>query len=293
MEGVDGSGKTTLIRALRDALHLPVVHVVQPRSPDIKQMLSFLDCGPIIFDRFHWSPVVYGKVLRDGPELSGYDLWALDGYLMSRGYVSILCVTDLETMLENNRNAPQLWEEVRKAEVLINLRDSYFNLHYSSELPRLFFDYRVEGIELVIKAYTEFAKAAAPEHVLGHPKPDIWFVGDERADRGSNGIKIPFYGVGVSDKLLSGTLLYRALRDNGYTWGKGVALSNSAGVDLAKVYNELGEPKVVVSLGAAALNRLSDVGIAARNVVHPQYWRRFYYHEPKGYTRLIKKAVEH
>lgn len=291
VEGPDGSGKTTLIRALRDSLHLPVVHVVQPKSPDIKQMLSFLDCGPIIFDRFSWSPVVYGTVLRDGPELSEYDLWALDGYLMSRGYISVLCVTDLERMLENNRSAPQLWNEVRRSKTLIKLRDEYLALHFKSELPRLLFDYQVDNLDSVVKSYETLAGPAAPEHVLGHPRPEVWFVGDERADHGNNGIKIPFYGVGISDKLLSGTLLYQALQKAKLTWGRGVALSNSVNVDLREVYSALGEPKKVVALGAVANGRLHQAGIDNRVVKHPQWWRRFKYNDPDGYTEILKKAT--
>ena len=291
VEGPDGSGKTSLVRELRNRLHYPVIHVVQPKRPNVTQMLQLLDCGPAIFDRFQWSPIAYGDALRDGPELSSYDLWALDGYLMSRGYVLLFCVTDVLTMLENNRKAPQLWEAVKNYAPLSKLVARYSRLYETSELRRFVFDYQKTETEEVISYVNAFAREAAPEHVLGHPRPKIWFVGDERADKGSKGVHVPFYDEGISDKLLSGTLLHRALTDAGLTWGRGVALSNSANVDLRAVYSALGEPERVVALGAAANGRLHKAGIDGRVVAHPQWWRRFKYSDPDGYTELLKEAT--
>ncbi|KKL55753.1 hypothetical protein LCGC14_2252300, partial [marine sediment metagenome] len=255
VEGCDGSGKTTLIRALRDKFHWPVVHVVQPGNPDILQMMKLIGCAPVIFDRFHWSPVAYGAALREGPELTPFDLWALDGMLMNRGFVNVYCETDIDTMLFNNKKEEQLWEAVRENASVRKIIHEYREFEHTSQVACYSYDYQVESTETLlvrmdlVKMMVGFE---GPPGVQGHPRPTTWFVGDERADKGTKGITIPFYDVGISDKLVTGTLLHRALIENDLTWKNGVALSNSAREDLQAVYSQLEEPKIVVALGAIA-----------------------------------------
>ncbi len=291
VEGPDGSGKTTLIKAIRNRFYWPVVHVVQPGKPDIKQMLKLLECSPIVFDRFHWSPVAYGVALREGPELSPYDLWALEGLLMNKGYATVLCLSDMDTMLANNRKEEQLWSEVREEKTKQRLVDQYSLLYLTRELPGMIYDYGTTEVAKPLDFVAISSVDQGPSGVLGNTTPQIWLVGDERADKGAQGITIPFYDTGISNKLVSGTLLYEALRANGYTWERGVALSNSAGKNLRAVYSQLGEPATVVALGRVAQVRLKKAGIAHSDIVHPQWWRRFMHHNPKGYTKLIQRAI--
>lgn len=293
VEGPDGSGKTELIKRIQHGKKWPMVHVVQPSTPDVRQMLDLASCEPVLFDRYHWSPVVYGKVLRKGPELSDYDLWALEGHLINRGFVLVVCLTDGATMVENNLKEDQLWDEVRRMEVVGHLRDAYLHLMVSTDMPVKLFNYKRQADHQDTFDFIEqHTTAPGPVDTLGHVKPDIWFVGDERKDLSGKGLSIPFYDTGIADKLLSGTLLYRALRDNHYTWRNKVALSNSAERPLRCDYERLGEPRVVVALGKVAYNRLKDTGIDARTVHHPQYWRRFQHHNPDGYIKQLKEAVE-
>ncbi|KKL08242.1 hypothetical protein LCGC14_2577830 [marine sediment metagenome] len=291
VDGCDGSGKTTLIRTLRDYFHWPVVHVVQPHKPDILQMMKLIECAPVIFDRFHWSPVVYGAALRKGPELAPYDLWALDGMLMNRGFINVYCETDINTMLINNKKEEQLWEAVRKKSSVTRIVHEYRLLEQANQLICYSYDYQAETTDTLLDLIRTMVGFEGPARVQGHPKPTTWFVGDERADKGRGGISIPFYDIGISNKLVSGTLLYQALVENNLTWNKRVALSNSAGEDLQTVYSQLGEPAMVVALGRVAARRLADARLPARYVPHPQWWRRFNHHDPKGYTTAIREAV--
>ncbi|KKL88115.1 hypothetical protein LCGC14_1927970 [marine sediment metagenome] len=291
VEGCDGSGKTTLIRVLRDHFHWPVVHVVQPHNPDILQMMRLIECSPVIFDRFHWSPVVYGEALREGPELTPYDLWALDGMLMNRGFINVYCETDINTMLRNNVKEEQLWEAVRTKSSIKRIIHEYRMLEQTSQLTCYLYDYRAETTDTLLDLIKTMVGFEGPRGVQGHPQPTTWFVGDERADKGAKGISIPFYDVGISDQLVTGTLLHRALIENDLTWNKRVALSNSAGEDLQTVYSQLGEPATVVALGRVAAGRLADARIPAAYVPHPQWWRRFNHHDPNGYVKKIQEVV--
>jgi hypothetical protein len=260
--------------------------------PDVRQMINLASCGQIIFDRYHWSPIVYGEVLRNGPELNDYDVWALEGHLMNRGFVIVLCLTDVSTMLENNIKEEQLWDEVRKYGVVAKLRKAYQRLTSKTELPIKTFNYLRHTFQMVDDFIDECVDPSGPVDTLGHSQPDIWFVGDGRADLGTKGLSIPFYDTGIADKLLSGTLLWNALVENGYTWSSGVALSNSAGRDLKADYDRLGQPEKVIALGTVATKRLRDSGLGPDAMVrHPQWWRRFKYSDSAGYAKHIKEAV--
>lgn len=127
IEGPDGGGKTYLARLLRNRLYWPVIQVVQPFEPNIEQMRALLKVGPVIFDRYHLSPVTYGDVLRQGRELSQEQEEGFNVLLKNNNYTLVICITDVDTMLENNGRADQLWNEVRERDVLERLIVAYMN----------------------------------------------------------------------------------------------------------------------------------------------------------------------
>ncbi len=151
------------------------------------------------------------------------------------------------------------------------------------------YDYQKETTDTLLDLIKATVGFEGPPGVQGHPRPITWLVGDERADKGTKGISIPFYDAEISDQLVSGTLLYGALMENDLTWKNRVALSNSAGENLQAVYSQLGEPEVVVALGAVADKRLIEAGIKHNAVPHPQWIRRFKY---KNAVAVMKKEIK-
>ncbi len=129
LEGVDGGGKTTLAGKLGLSLGLSYIHVSNPEPGDDVFQHHFQPIKGIkddtIVDRLHWSDDVYGAVLRGGPGLSDQEFGFLDGYLASRGAITVLCAPPLETVLFNLATAPReknhnaktatrVWEEYQK-----------------------------------------------------------------------------------------------------------------------------------------------------------------------------------
>jgi len=277
VEGVDGSGKTTLIKYLRNRTFWPVCHVVQPHQPNVTQMFELAACAPMIFDRFHLSPVAYGKALRSGPELGPYDLWGIEGFLMGRGYITIWCNTQPRLMVQNNRKEEQLWEEVRDLEKMKTLISCYQEALHASELPYTLYDYLVDDPENVISAAS--VVPALPLGLVGASKPLTWVVGDEKQQTREGVMEyVPFFTPGVGHQLLSGTLLQRSMAKINWRW-QWTTLSNSAingaVAPLREWYELLGKPKRVVALGGEAAERLDRAEIPNHRVTHPQAKRRF------------------
>jgi thymidylate kinase len=280
VEGADGAGKSELVRKLRNEYYWPVIHVVQPGTPNIEQMLKLLDVGPVIFDRFHLSPVVYGQVLRTGPELDWHDVWALEGILTARAMVLVICKTDDETMTENNIAKPQLWEETKKLSCVRALNKGYVKAMSDSSMFSVIYDYK-EATPVLLREWCDLTPLEpAPRGVLGNGRPERWLVGDRRGPGAPGGAfrDIPFYLPGVGHQWRSHTVLARAMIELGWDW-RTTALSNSIRgfhhVDLATEYEELGRPRTVIALGAEADSRLEKANIEHSRAPHPQWWRRF------------------
>jgi thymidylate kinase len=296
IEGPDGSGKTTLIDKLRrqTTINWPIVHVVQPGVPDIRQMIALIKAGPIIFDRFHLSPIVYGEVLRAGPELDEHDRWALEGMLKARGFLTVICLTSVERMCLNNRAAEQMFESVREKEIVRRLLLGYLRSAVDGFAHGVVvFDYQVQSNADLIDYILNCDLGVAPEGVLGTPSPTRWLVGDERNDDDTLLEDVPFYAPCTGHILMGGSLLTRSFKRLGWTWDT-TALSNSVlggkEVDLAGVYKRLGEPRVVIALGKVAYARLCEQGITSAGMFHPQAWRRFKSKEEERYARELEAA---
>jgi hypothetical protein len=239
-------------------------------------MLELAACAPMIFDRFHLSPVVYGKVLRDGPELDDYDLWGIEGFLAGRGYTMILCSTDLNTMVENNRKEVQLWQETRSATPMHDLKQAYFDVTSSSHLWVEGYDYQKNLPEETMLGI----KPELPMGLIGSFKPAIWLVGDEKQQT-RDGImeQVPFYTPHVGHQLLSGTLLHRSLKKLNWNWMNTVMCNSVIGAEVAPLseWYDLLTPRFVIALGGEASQRLDRAEVPHVTVKHPQYMRRFHH----------------
>jgi thymidylate kinase len=142
LEGCDGSGKTTLARALteaaeRDRKKVLLLHKGPPTDDrtalqEYTEDLSFYEPALdhrhlVICDRWHLGEVVYGPVYRGGSRLSEADLSAVERFLHVRGALKLLLDASNDTLVRR--------AFVQRGEDFLQLGDVQ---HVAREYRRLF-----------------------------------------------------------------------------------------------------------------------------------------------------------
>lgn len=110
VEGSDGVGKTQLCHTLCKELGFMYSHM--GRLPDdwrYPESYRVLIGGNIVQDRFHMSELVYGGVLRDGPQLSAIEYAMIDAWLIVAGAVTVVVVAPPERIQERWRDSEQMY----------------------------------------------------------------------------------------------------------------------------------------------------------------------------------------
>lgn len=110
IEGPDGAGKTTLANYLSEKLGFPVVHRTQPKSEEekAKMFAQYLydakEPSNVIYDRFLYSEIVYGTIMRDASVISIAQMYEVEEHLSKSGGIIIFC----------DNNTENLWKECLK-----------------------------------------------------------------------------------------------------------------------------------------------------------------------------------
>lgn len=149
-EGVDGSGKTTLIERARENqtsryfLRIQASRY-QPSVKDALQYLNWLRHGPnidIILDRFHFiSDRVYGPVIRNEDVFKEYPI---NFGLVSLGAV-IYCRPPRNAIHENVSKNPQMAGVLEHLDTLIDRYDTLMQrLQTEYNIPVWRYDYQTD-----------------------------------------------------------------------------------------------------------------------------------------------------
>lgn len=106
IEGIDGSGKTTLAHTLAQSCNTKYIHHSNPKSPsEFNDMLKMYkqECSgksSIIFDRAWYSEMAYGPVMRNTSAISWPDMYSLETDIAKTGGLIIYCTGDPHIMFE-------------------------------------------------------------------------------------------------------------------------------------------------------------------------------------------------
>jgi thymidylate kinase len=170
LEGSNGSGKSTLSKLLKVSMVGWGVKTLDYKSinPFQRYLNEYCNNHEIIFDRGHFSEVVYGNIFRNGKHFSNSELNLLNDYVRNRGIV-ILCDPPVEVLAQRiaHTEYPKHIHESRLGQV----REEFQNVLQQANIPYYHLDtIRKDSIQNVINSVTQ-TLATEPYSKMGWEKP--------------------------------------------------------------------------------------------------------------------------
>ena len=129
IEGCDCSGKSTLVRALKSRLFtkgwdvLDIGH--RPGAQLERYLKLYVNADRIIFDRGHFSEIVYGDLWREGKHFVDWEKEFLDRYLFEH-FVVVRAEAPLAILLE--RYKTRNYHQIVSKEELENVQQRFLKL---------------------------------------------------------------------------------------------------------------------------------------------------------------------
>jgi hypothetical protein len=291
IEGPDGAGKTTLAKELAERFELEYHH--EGPSPLHNSLLEHygklfenarIQKRGVVFDRFALGERVYGPILR-GQDRLGADGWKLMLRLITAvNAIQIFCLPPFEVCRVN-------WEKdkgiITSKEILYEtylcwqvFSASQITYNYANADPKW---NEFSTLLHAIKLFQGNAKPL-PVGIIGSPTAKYLFVGDVGSNKSAH-VDLPFFATVNSSEYLN-----EALEQAGYEEHE-IALANAHRHDALKQELPTTIPRII-ALGARADQSLNVRGIAHQTAPHPQYWKRFFHHDMKGYVQMLRALRE-
>lgn len=134
LEGTNGSGKSTLSKLLKISMVGWGVKTLDYKSvnPFQRYLYEYSNNSEIIFDRGHFSEIVYGNIFRSDKHFSPLQLDLLNEYVRNRGIV-VLCDPPLDVLVHRvtNTEYPKHIHESRLGQV----REKFKNALQQANIP--------------------------------------------------------------------------------------------------------------------------------------------------------------
>jgi thymidylate kinase len=317
LEGVDGSGKTTLAENLAaigrgkgfdvGVWHrgVPKRHPLEEYEWDLEQHYPDVPSERmrrlIVCDRWHLGQLVYGGLYRDENLLGVGGAWHVDAFLRSLGAVQLVLSPSLEVIRGRIAHRGEDYLKAEDVEYVWKAYRSFGELSWP-DVAMLHQDDPVGDAQALGILQLAQERAERTMHLgkfptyVGPPRPDILLLGDKRGPVAKN--RVPHRTAFVPYGPTSGKWLAEAIVRGSepgeplhrYTIG----LANAGEENVEKLLEALGYPHdepMVVTLGNAAHRILEQRNIPHGAVPHPQYGRRFYGNEQERYAQMILEAA--
>jgi hypothetical protein len=296
IEGADGTGKTTLARAL-EKCGFEYRHQGPPAGDPFevytRELLSARG-KDVVFDRLHVGELVYGPVMRGRSLITVEQLRLLNRLLFSLGGKVILCDTD-DPSIEKNWLARRGEEYLDDGDKLYQVIFKYREL-VQQELDTedvWVYDYRGRGGQFLMNEIEQLGVPSrvqgdfCPPGVIGRPRNKFLFIGERVNLKLSFGQDLAFYTTENSAGFFN-----RCLWDAGYKEHE-VAFTNALdyegnGRDLYEIW-ALNKEQVVITLGKWADESCVNQAVPHLAAPHPQYIKRFELKNRGRYVELLNR----
>lgn len=266
LEGPDGSGKTTLGKALADKRGVTIhFGLLAKLFQNYLQATSF--CDDVFCDRFYFSERVYGPVIRgvDAFPLSHERM--LERVLFSKQAVVILCLPPLAACLTTFTRR-QEEEYLTHAEQLKKVYAAYTRL--TTNLPLIVYDYEKDTLPALRDKINALRPPVNGGPGVGYFSPGETLLVGER----SNNEHFPFISTRGCSPWVAEQLDLASISEKKLYWINAV---KPDGAHTAFDFLTVLQPKKIIALGLIAETWCQAAGVNYTVVPHPQYWKRFHH----------------
>jgi hypothetical protein len=297
IEGGDGTGKSTLAKALCDKLDARYRHLTYrwPKSMDLYHWAGLEKCladstrQPVVLDRWWPSEVVYAAAFRGGTAWPQFhrmlDRVALKHrvfYVLARPRDKGAYIKHYEVLkgrrVEMYDSMHKVYDLFSDWETTMQDRVDFMTYDFMTDGRGLGFEMFVE--ELIYRAFDWFAgnrlfaQNANDRRTAGQLVcPEVLLVGDKSNPKGRRGHWPFFDRGGHCSRWLTSTLQQSGIPEYKLAWLN--AHDAKGQIQFTQeLVAQIGARKVI-SLGAQASRALRRVGVEHEMLYHPQFYKRF------------------
>lgn len=306
LEGCDGTGKTTLAKALVGRGFEVVHNGPPPKRGSLfehytRQLRRVRRGQDVVFDRLHLGELVYGPVMREGSRLTWPEAWLLNRLLFGMGGLLVKCQAPLDWVLDGwKKRRPQ--EYVDGQLKVLRVVESYERLFSGLQGSRVA-AYHVDqyayvgGADHYAQLLLNFRRDdqnLARHGAVGDPKARYLILGELANSK----LGLAFYATDNSSRFLNEALWAAGYEEPELLFAN--AFTQRGRRRNLKVFMERqpsvadpdAKPRTVIALGQLAQQVCEEQGVPHHKAPHPQYWKRFHGKDRQGYVDLLRSFKE-
>jgi len=296
VEGPDGTGKTTLARAL-EKRGFEYRHEGVP-AEGVNIFEYYTQCvlnargANVVFDRLHLGEMAYGPVMRTGSKISVEQMKLLNRLLFSLGMKFVFCDTD-DAAIEENWKKRQAREYVDNTERLRKVASNFRTLFAEFFTLRdvVYFDYRTSLLPQHLEEKHPFPEVLCSRKcwpgVIGSPRARFLLVGERADGKDSCGADLAFYSDQKSSHFLNECLWEAGYQEEELAFAN-IMTMDATYNDIRAIYRN-NPAQTIIALGKVASNRCHNLGVPRLEIPHPAFFKRFKSKSRDKYVELLQR----
>lgn len=299
IEGPDSSGKSTLVKWIRDnTLH----SIVKPYYPKREQLSYYLHTGAFyrgsFLERYYLSEIVYPRFKLNRPVMESWKQFLIEASLQPYAPVIIYARPPKDIVLECLKNRGDEYVSPEEVEEMLNIYDWAIE---RSHIPVVRYNFDKDDpkeiIEITKEIYLKrknlsgyfYPFLSSGDFYKSHP---IMFIGDEPSNTSmGDGYIRAFISPNGSSSFLHKSLYAAGIysREMPYftNWGKGFDNDRDRRDSIEREIEVL-RPKKIICLGKEIRDKVGRGEV----LEHPSYVKRFYSKDYQWYIEKLKELTK-